>query len=85
MLIRTLAVAILLAFTQFAPAAIAGTVSERHFDPFSGRAYDWRVWRAYGWGAYDMCLHGYWPWGHTYACLNDHGRPHCGCWANAPR
>ena len=58
MLIRSLAVAILLAFTQFHTAAIAGSVSERH-SIVRGRAYDWRVWRAYGWGAYDMCLHGY--------------------------
>jgi hypothetical protein len=33
-------------------------------------------------GAYapnNMCV---WSYGraHTYACLNDHGLPHCGCW-----
>jgi hypothetical protein len=76
MLTRTLAVAAIFVFTQLQTAAIAGSVSERNDVP-AGVS-----WRAYGWGAYDICPHGYAPWGYSYACLNDHGRPHCGCWRN---
>ncbi len=32
--------------------------------------------------ANDACPFGYNPSGYSYACLNDHGLRHCGCWPN---
>jgi hypothetical protein len=36
--------------------------------------------KAVHWLPDGFCVRGYDPSGYTYACLNDHGKPHCGCW-----